>query len=83
MTTEQAQKLFDSGFWENLSFEVKALFQIFEDKLCMPFNVFHEAVEKTIGQQVQTIQFSSFGVEELRDKIIEALINKNKQGDLK
>ena len=72
MTKEQAQKLFDSGFWKNLSFEVIALFQIFEDKLCMPFDVFREAVEKTVGHEVQTFQFSSLGMEKLRDKIIES-----------
>lgn len=57
MTKEQAIKLFDSKFWENMSFSERAKFQLFEERLCMPFDVFHEAIEKSLGRSVWTHEF--------------------------
>ncbi len=57
MTKEEAIALFESKFWESMSHEDRAMFQICEPLLCMPFNVFHEAVEKTLGRPVYTHEF--------------------------
>lgn len=57
MKKEQAIALYDSKFWEEMNFKERAIFQINEPLLCMPFNVFHEAVEKTIGRPVFTHEF--------------------------
>lgn len=57
MTKEQAIALAKSKFWEPMSFRERAVFQINERLLCMPFDVFHEAVEKTIGRPVFTHEF--------------------------
>lgn len=57
MTKEEAIALFDSKFWEQMSYEDRAKFQLFEEKLCMPFDVFHEAMEKTLGRPVWTHEF--------------------------
>jgi len=54
MTREQAVALFDSKFWENMTHREKATFQLFEERLCMPFDVFHEALEKTLERPVFT-----------------------------
>ena len=35
-----------------------AEFQLEQDKLCMPFDVFHEAIEKTLGRPVFTHEFA-------------------------
>ena len=35
----------------------KAEFQLTQDKLCMPFQVFHEAIEATLGRPVYTHEF--------------------------
>jgi len=43
LTKEQAIALAKSGFWESMSYRDRAMFQMFEDRLCMPFDVFHEA----------------------------------------
>lgn len=58
ITKEQATKLYDSKFWENVSYRNRAIFQLFTDKLCMPFDVFHEAVEKTLGRPVWIHEFA-------------------------
>jgi len=57
VTKEQAIKLAESRFWEKMSYEQIAKFQLFQRKLCMPFEVFHEAVEKALGRPVYTHEF--------------------------
>ena len=58
MTKEEAVKLYDSKFWEGMSYNDKATFQLFEKRLCMPFDIFQEAVEKTLGRPVCTHEFT-------------------------
>jgi len=57
MTREEAIALADSGWWEHLSDFERAKFQLFEDKLCMPFEVFHKSVEKALDRPVWTHEF--------------------------
>jgi hypothetical protein len=57
MTKDQAIALYDSKFWEEMTYEQRARFQLFEERLCMPFGVFHEAVEKALGRSVWTHEF--------------------------
>jgi hypothetical protein len=58
MTREQAIALYESKFWETLSFQERAEFQLHTDLLCMPFDVFHEAIEKSLGRSVWTHEFA-------------------------
>ena len=58
LTQEQAIELFDSGFWETMTLEERARFQLYETRLCMPFDIFHEAIEKTLGRPVWTHEFA-------------------------
>jgi len=57
MTREEAISLSESKFWEGMTLRERAVFQINVPLLCMPFEVFHEAVEKTIGRPVFTHEF--------------------------
>lgn len=57
MTKEEAIALAEIKFWEKMTPREIATFQIHEEKLCMPFEVFHEAVEKTLGRPVFTHEF--------------------------
>jgi len=54
MTKDEAIQLSETKFWENISYKDIATFQLFEEKLCMPFDVFHEALEKSLGRPVFT-----------------------------
>lgn len=58
MTKEEAVALFESKFWETMDHRARAMFQLHEDRLCMPFDVFHEAVEKALGRPVWTHEFA-------------------------
>jgi len=68
MTKKQAKKLYDSKFWTGMTFKERAIFQLFEDRLCMPFDVFHEAVEKALGRPVWTHEFAY--AESLRKELL-------------
>lgn len=57
LTTESAIARYESGFWEGLSYSERAGFQLFEKKLCMPFDIFHEAIEEALGRPVFTHEF--------------------------
>ena len=53
----EAIALGESEFGKDMSYRDRAMFQMFEPKLCMPFSVFHEAIEKTLGRPVFTHEF--------------------------
>lgn len=57
LTTEQAIQIAESGLWEDLNYRQRAEFQMQADKLAMPFEVFHEAMEKTLSRPVYTHEF--------------------------
>lgn len=57
LTEEQAIELAQSGAWEDMTVRERAEFQIVQDRLCMPFAIFHEAVEEVVGRPVQSIEF--------------------------
>ncbi|MDR1176917.1 MAG: hypothetical protein LBK83_15765 [Treponema sp.] len=57
MTKDEAVVLHESGFWKQMTYEEIAKFQIMEDRLCMPFTVFHEAITKALDRPVFTHEF--------------------------
>lgn len=57
MTKEQALELVATEWWVGKTHREIAMFQMFEERLCCPFEVFHEAVEKTLGRPVFTHEF--------------------------
>ena len=54
---EVAIALGKSKFWEKMSYAERATYQLFTDKLCMPFDIFHEALQKTLLRPVYTHEF--------------------------
>lgn len=54
LTKQEAINFYDGKLYEHMSDREKAIFQLTQDRLCMPFGVFHEAVEKTLGRPVFT-----------------------------
>ena len=57
LSKEKAIELHDSKIWQDWSYEEIVKFQLCQEKLCVPFNVFHEAVEKCLGRPVFTHEF--------------------------
>ncbi len=58
ITNEKALQLSSTKFWEQMDYYDRAKFQLFTDLMCMPFDVFHEALEKCLGRPVYTHELS-------------------------
>lgn len=58
LTKEQAIALHDDECWKDWTHRQRFEFQLHQDCLCMPFNVFHEAAEKALGRSVWTHEFA-------------------------
>ena len=57
LTKKQAIKFYDLEAWVELSHKERAEFQLMQKRVCMPFHVFHEAVEKALGRPVYTHEY--------------------------
>jgi hypothetical protein len=58
LTRKQAIKVFESKVWEEWSDAEIVKFQLFQDCLAVPFDRFHEAIEKVLGRPVFTHEFA-------------------------
>jgi hypothetical protein len=62
LTKEEAIALFESREWSTWTNEQRCGFQLFQECLCMPFDIFQKSVEKTLGRPVFTHEFASEGI---------------------
>jgi hypothetical protein len=69
---EAAIHLAESGWWKTKTDREIAEFQMLTMELCLPFERFHEAVEKTLGRPVYTHEFSSLGFDGLLAELFDA-----------
>lgn len=69
MEKEEAVKLYNNKFWETMTYRERATFQLFESLLCMPFEIFHEAMEKSLKRPVYIHEFG-FNIEGLRKELM-------------
>jgi hypothetical protein len=58
LTQEEAKSFFDSEEWKTWPPEDLALFQLYQDRLCVDFSTFHQAIEKLLGRGVFTHEFA-------------------------
>jgi hypothetical protein len=57
LTREQAVALYKSGFWEEImSYEERAKFQTLQERLCMPVEVYSEAMAKFLRRPVRLMR---------------------------
>jgi len=59
LTKEQAIQFADNEIWRGMSNGEIALFQIDQEFLCMPWQVFHKAVSKALDRPVFTHEFAN------------------------
>ena len=57
LTKTQVLEFAKSGAWKEMNFRQRAEFQMLQRLLCMPFDVFQEAMEKTLNRPVYTHEF--------------------------
>lgn len=58
MTKEEAIAKAETHWWLTSTPEEIVGFQLFEEKLCMPFPEFHAAIENVLGRPVWTHEFA-------------------------
>lgn len=57
LTREQAICMAPSNWWADMAARDITMFQMHESRLCMPFHVFHEAVEQALNRPVYAHEF--------------------------
>jgi hypothetical protein len=57
MTKQEAVAFAKTEWWKGLGAREQVAFQLFEDRLCMPFDAFHKAIEEALGRPVYTHEF--------------------------
>lgn len=69
-TEEQAIAFNDSREWEQWSDEQIVRLQLFQDKICMEWNRFHQALEKVLGRAVYTHEFTNKNIDNLKEEYL-------------
>lgn len=59
LTKDEAIAFHESRRWESMTSEEIFYFQVVQDKLCMPLDVYWRAAESTLGRAVMNIEFGS------------------------
>ena len=60
LTEAQAIEIFKSDVWKEWSLEYVAKFQLYQRRLCVPFSLFHQAMEQELGRSVWTHEFAFY-----------------------
>ena len=68
LTKEQAIELAESLGWLTWTPGQIVRFQLFQDRLCMPFGIFTEAIEEVLGRPVYTHEFAD--IESIRNEYL-------------
>lgn len=58
LTEEQSREYYEREEWEDLTDRERAEFQLLQKRLCMPWRIFHEAMETTIGRSITIPEFA-------------------------
>ena len=56
-TKQQAIAFEKSGEWKDWTSEDVVKLQLYQNKLCVPFEVFHKSIEEVLGRPVFTHEF--------------------------
>ena len=70
MTKQEAIDKYNSKFWKTMTAKEIAKFQINEERLCMPFDIFQKAIEDTLGCSVLTHQMIDSKLKEAINNVI-------------
>lgn len=58
MSKDEAIAFAESRIWQKWTKAQLAVFQLYQQKLCIPIHVFHDAIEETLGRPVWTHEFA-------------------------
>ncbi len=60
LTIEEALQFHDSNKWMAMTSPELALFQMQQERLCVPFNVFTDAVNRTVGRTASIKEYEEY-----------------------
>ncbi len=66
LNRKQALDIYNSKVWEKWADEEIVKFQLYQDRLGVPFDRFHAALEKMLGRSVWTHELSSSNINNIR-----------------
>jgi hypothetical protein len=66
----RAIELFESQWWRTRSIREIAKFQLFTVELCLPFGIFHHALEEVLGRPIWIHEFG-FNAEGLAEEFLD------------
>jgi len=75
MSQEEAVKFAATQWWVGKTAAEILDVQLFEDRLVMPFELYHEAVEEVLGRPVQTIELADSFLTVLQHEYITKMLN--------
>ena len=75
MSQEEAVKFAATQWWVGKNAAEILDVQLFEDRLVMPFELYHEAVEEVLGRPVQTIELADPFLTVLQHEYITKMLN--------
>jgi len=58
LTETQAIEIFNSNVWQEWTDKEIVAFQLYQERLCLPFARFHEAIEAVLERSVWTHEFA-------------------------
>jgi hypothetical protein len=58
MNREEALVKVNTKWWEERTDKEIVDFQLYEDRLCLPFSIFHASIEKVLNRSVWTHEFA-------------------------
>lgn len=59
LTKDEAIKMGESDIWKTMTAQEITAFQLYQELSCIPFQVYHENIEKALGRLVYTYEFAS------------------------
>ena len=75
MSQEEAVKFAATQWWVGKNAAEILDVQLFEDRLVIPFELYHEAVEEVLGRPVQTIELADPFLTVLQHEYITKMLN--------
>lgn len=68
LTESEAVEFYDSGKWKAMTDKDLVALQLFQERLCVPWGVFHEAIGKVLGRPIWTHEFTK--IELIREEYL-------------
>lgn len=60
LSIDESVELYNSGWWKQITMQRAAFLQLHQEKICMPWEVFHDYLEILLERPIFTHKFADF-----------------------